>query len=270
MNITPDSFSDGGKYIDQDKALSHALEMIESGADVIDVGGESSRPGAEPVSESEEMDRVIPVIEQLAGRVRISVDTKKPSVATEAIHAGATLLNDITASMWELAAERGCGFVAMHMQGTPKTMQVAPDYADVVDEVYGFLVERAAMAKRAGVKEIWVDPGIGFGKKPEHNLALLRHLPELAESGFPVLVGTSRKTFLGLIARGTDQTVASVSERSEASLATATWAMLAGARMVRVHDVKATAEAATLVGETRIEGSDRQDFLFQADPGGNR
>jgi dihydropteroate synthase len=270
LNVTPDSFSDGGEYLDQDKAMAHAIEMIDAGADVIDVGGESSRPGAEPVSERAELDRVIPVIEELAGRVRVSVDTKKPAVANGAIDAGATLLNDISASMWQLAADRGCGWVAMHMQGTPKTMQVAPSYADVVGEVYGFLTERAAMAKAAGVKEVWVDPGIGFGKKPEHNLALLRHLPELAEGGFPVLVGSSRKTFLGLIAPAQDGSAAPVSERSEATLATATWAMLAGAAMIRVHDVKAAAQAACLVGATRIAGSGRHDFQFQTDPGGNR
>jgi dihydropteroate synthase len=185
LNVTPDSFSDGGEFLDHDKAVSHGLEMVTQGADVIDVGGESSRPGADPVSEIEELRRVIPVIEALAPRVRVSVDTVKPPVAARAVEAGATLVNDISAAMWELAAERGCGWVAMHMQGTPQTMQSDPHYSDVVSEVHGFLLERAADAVRAGVNEVWVDPGIGFGKKPEHNLSLLRHMSDLVDGGFP-------------------------------------------------------------------------------------
>lgn len=282
LNVTPDSFSDGGEFLDHDRAISHGLEMIEQGADVVDVGGESSRPGAAAVTEKEELRRVLPVIEALAGRVRVSVDTVKPAVAARALDAGATLLNDISAAMWELAAERGCGWVAMHMQGTPRTMQSDPRYSDVVSEVHHFLLDKAADAVRAGVKEVWVDPGIGFGKKPRHNLSLLRHMSDLVDGGFPVLVGTSRKSMLGLIAPNSDGTQAPVNERAEASLAAATWAMLSGAQMVRVHDVAATVQAATLVGSTRLGGpaidgpSFRQSAvrdrepIFAADPGGNR
>jgi dihydropteroate synthase len=252
LNVTPDSFSDGGEYMDRDRAIEHGLELVAAGADVVDVGGESSRPGAEPVSEAEELRRVIPVVGALAASVRVSVDTTKRSVALAAIDAGATLVNDISAGLFEVAASAGVGWVAMHMQGSPKTMQVAPRYADVVSEVHGFLLDRASTAAAAGVTEIWVDPGIGFGKTLEHNVALLRHLPELADAGFPVLVGTSRKGFLGTVAPEADGSATPTAGRSEASLATATWAMLAGASMVRVHDVGLTVQAATLVGPSRL------------------
>lgn len=246
--MTPDSFADGGRYFDLDEALSRGLEMVNEGADVIDVGGESSRPGARPVAEGEELRRVIPVVEELARSVRVSVDTVKPSVAEAAVRAGATLLNDISASLWPVAAASGVGWVAMHMRGTPLTMQDDPHYEDVVGEVQRFLVERATQAVDAGVPEVWVDPGIGFGKTLAHNLALLHHLPALVASGFPVLVGTSRKGFLGVLAAPSGEPAAPVSERLAGSLATATWAMLAGVSMVRVHDVAATVQAATLVG----------------------
>jgi dihydropteroate synthase len=252
LNVTPDSFSDGGQFMDHDLAVEHGLELVAAGADVVDVGGESSRPGAEPVGEAEELRRVVPVIEALAETVRVSVDTTKKAVAMAAIEAGATLVNDISASLWEVAASAGVGWVAMHMQGTPKTMQEAPRYDDVVAEVHGFLLDRASTAVAAGVAEVWVDPGIGFGKTLEHNLALLRRLPELTGAGFPVLVGTSRKGFLGTVAPRVDGSVAPMAERLEASLATATWAMLAGASMVRVHDVGPTVQAATLVGPPHL------------------
>jgi dihydropteroate synthase len=263
VNVTPDSFSDGGKYLEHDLAVGHGLELVAAGADVVDVGGESSRPGAEAISETEELRRIIPVIEELAEKVRVSVDTTKKAVAAKAIDAGATLVNDISAGLWEIAADRGVGWVAMHMRGTPRTMQDAPRYEDVVDEVHGFLLERAATAVAAGVTEVWVDPGIGFGKTSAQNLSLLRHMPSLAEKGFPVLVGTSRKSFLGTIAPSKDGSAMPVTERLEASIATATWAMLAGASMVRVHDVAPTLQAATLVGEARLVAQN-------ADPGGNR
>ncbi len=252
LNVTPDSFSDGGQFMDHGLAVEHGLELVAAGADVVDVGGESTRPGAEPVGEAEELRRVVPVVEALARSVRVSVDTTKKSVALAAIDAGATLLNDISAALWEVAASTGVGWVAMHMQGTPQTMQIEPRYTDVVAEVHGFLLDRATTAVAAGVTEVWVDPGIGFGKTLGHNLALLRHLPELAAAGFPVLVGTSRKGFLGVVAPGADGSAASTGERLEASLATATWAMLAGASMVRVHDVGPTVQAATLVGPARL------------------
>ena len=252
LNVTPDSFSDGGLYLDPDIAIARGLEMVAEGADVVDVGGESSRPGAEPVPEREETRRVLGVVEALAPRVRVSIDTVKPAVAEAAVAAGATLVNDISASLWQVAADAGVGWVAVHMQGSPPTMQVAPRYGDVVAEVHGFLVERARAAVEAGVPEVWIDPGIGFGKTVDHNVRLLRHVAELAGAGFPVLVGTSRKGFLGVLAAGRDGVTAPVADRLPGSIATATWAMLAGAAMVRVHDVAATVQAATLVGPARL------------------
>ena len=244
LNVTPDSFSDGGRFLDHEAAVAHGLSMVGEGADVVDVGGESTRPGAEPVDETEERRRVVPVVEALAPHVRVSIDTAKASVAEAAVEAGATLINDVGASLHRLAAAMGVGWVAMHMQGTPRTMQREPRYADVVAEVSSFLLERAAAATEAGVAEVWVDPGIGFGKTLDHNLSLLRHLPTLVGSGHPVLVGTSRKSFLGTLAHG-----APVHDRLEGSLATAVYAVAHGARMVRVHDVAPTAQAVRLAGE---------------------
>ena len=252
LNVTPDSFSDGGRYFDPEAAVARGLAMVAEGADVVDVGGESSRPGAEPVPEEEELSRVVGVVEALAPHVRVSIDTVKPAVAESAVAAGATLLNDTSASLWPVAAARGVGWIAMHMQGSPRTMQVDPHYVDVVGEVREFLVARARSAVDAGVEDVWVDPGIGFGKTAEHNLSLLRHLPELAAEGFRVLVGTSRKAFLGRLAAGRDGDPAPVAARLPGSIATATWAMLAGASMVRVHDVAAAVQAATLVGSTGV------------------
>jgi dihydropteroate synthase len=254
LNVTPDSFSDGGRFLDYERAVEHGLELIAAGADIVDVGGESTRPGAAAVDEPEELRRVVPVVEALAGRVRVSVDTTKRGVAAAAVKAGATLVNDISATLWDLAAESGVGWVAMHMQGSPRTMQESPRYSNVVTVVHEFLLERAATAVAAGVTEVWVDPGIGFGKTKEHNLALLRHIGDLAGGGFPVVVGTSRKSFLGTIAPEPDGSAAAVDGRLEASLATATWAMLAGAQMVRVHDVGPTLQAASLVGDFTGEG----------------
>ena len=252
LNVTPDSFSDGGLYLDPQRALERGLVMVAEGADLIDVGGESSRPGAEPVSAAEECRRVVPVIEALADHVRVSVDTVKPAVAEAAVAAGATLVNDISATLWPVAAAHGVGWVAMHMQGTPATMQDDPRYGDVAAEVRSFVGARAREATEAGVGEVWIDPGIGFGKTVEQNLSLLHHLPELAGLGYPLLVGTSRKSFLGRLAPLADGRPAPVEQRLAGSLSTATWAMLAGAAMVRVHDVAATVQAATLVGETRL------------------
>jgi dihydropteroate synthase len=248
LNVTPDSFSDGGAWFDPEAAADRGREMADQGADIVDVGGESTRPGADPVDVAEELRRVIPVIESLAGRVRVSVDTTKAEVANAAVGAGATLINDVSASLWPVAAAGGVGWVAMHRQGTSVTMQQDPRYADVVDEVSTFLVDRAARARAAGIDEVWIDPGIGFGKTAEHNLALLAGLDVLVDSGYPVLVGTSRKSFLGVIGPMADGAPAPVDQRLPASLATATWAMARGARMVRVHDVAATVQAATLVG----------------------
>jgi dihydropteroate synthase len=257
LNVTPDSFFDGGRYDTTERAVAHGLALVGAGADIVDVGGESSRPGAVGISVEEELARVVPVIAALAGAVRISVDTVKPAVAVAAIEAGATLLNDISASLWEVAAGAGAGgpvgWVAMHMQGTPRTMQAAPHYADVVSEVHRFVLDRAQVAMAAGVAEVWVDPGIGFGKTLEHNLSLLHHLPELVSAASAigcagVAVGTSRKRFLGVLAAPGQDEPAGLEERAEGSLATAVVAMTAGATLVRVHDVAATVQAARLYG----------------------
>ena len=245
VNVTPDSFSDGGRFVDPAIAIAHARRLLAAGADVIDVGGESSRPGAEPVDAGVELERVLPVIEALAPQVRVSIDTAKADVAHAAIDAGATIVNDITASLFEVAAERRVGWVAMHMQGEPRTMQTAPAYRDVVAEVHDFLVHRAGRARADGVGEVWIDPGIGFGKLPEHNWALLRSLPDLVASGWPVAVGTSRKAFLGRALGTADggDGITPADDRLEGSVVTALRALRDGVAMVRVHDVAATVEA---------------------------
>jgi dihydropteroate synthase len=253
VNVTPDSFSDGGLYLDHDAAIAHGLEILAEGADLIDVGGESTRPGADPVPVEEELRRVIPVVEALAPRVRVSIDTRKPEVAEAAIAAGATLVNDVSASLHDVvaAAGPGVGWVAMHMLGDPRTMQRNPTYDDVVADVREFLVGRADAARDAGVEEVWLDPGIGFGKTSSHNWSLLRHLDALVATGYPVVVGTSRKRFLGVVTARSDGQpdgdLTGVDDRLEGSVATAVWAMVQGARMVRVHDVRATVHAATVV-----------------------
>jgi dihydropteroate synthase len=270
LNVTPDSFSDGGRWFTADAAIAHGRTLVDEGADVVDVGGESTRPGATPVSEAEELRRILPVIEALAPDVRVSVDTRHAGVARAAVAAGATLINDVSASLHEVAAETGAGWVAMHMRGEPATMQADIRYEadDVVGAVRGFLDERAAVARAAGVGEVWVDPGIGFGKTRAHNLALLRHLDAIVALGHPVVVGTSRKSFLGALTARSDATAAGrdsrgnpvatvrgagaeptpADDRLEASVATATWAFAFGARMVRAHDVRATVHAAKVVG----------------------
>jgi dihydropteroate synthase len=246
LNVTPDSFSDGGRFLDPDAAVAHGLAMVAEGADIVDIGGESTRPGAEPVSADEERRRVLPVVEALAPAVRVSIDTAKASVAEAAVERGATLVNDVSASLHEVAAAAGVGWVAMHMKGTPRTMQEAPHYDDVVAEVRDHLVARAEAALAAGVDEVWIDPGIGFGKTVGHNLSLLRALPALVATGFPVLVGTSRKSFLGKVAGD-----APVHDRFEGSLATAVYAMAQGAAMVRVHEVAPTVQAVRLMMPAR-------------------
>jgi len=253
LNVTPDSFFDGGRWFDTETAVAHGLDLVAEGADVVDVGGESTRPGAEPVDEAEERRRVLPVIEALARHVRVSVDTRKPGVAEAAVAAGATLVNDVSASLWGVAADAEVGWVAMHMKGEPATMQSDAHYDDVVAEVRDHLVDRARRARDAGVREVWVDPGIGFAKTPAHNLTLLRHLDALVAAGFPVMVGTSRKSFLGsLTGPGAERPSErspepeAATDRLEASLATAAWALSQGATMVRVHDVAATAQLVRL------------------------
>lgn len=250
LNVTPDSFSDGGRFLDPDAAIAHGLRLISEGADVIDVGGESTRPGADSVETAVERDRVLPVIRVLSERVRVSVDTCKAEVAVAAVEAGATLINDVSASLWRVAADARAGWVAMHMQGTPRTMQRAPRYGDVVAEVRTFLAERAGRAREAGVEEVWVDPGIGFGKTLRHNLALLGAIRALADDGVPVMVGTSRKSFISALLGDSPP-----GDRLEGSLATAVWAMTQGVAMVRVHDVAATVQAARLVSEDVLAGA---------------
>jgi dihydropteroate synthase len=252
LNVTPDSFYDGGRWQDVATAVERGCAMARDGADVIDVGGESTRPGASPVDEKEEMRRVLPVVRELSSRLsggtRISVDTTKAAVAEAAIEAGATIINDVSASLWPTAAQAGAGWVAMHMRGRPSDMMTLTGYQDVVAEVRTFLVDRAETAAGAGVTEIWVDPGIGFAKTAAQNLMVLGHLDEIVATGWPVAVGISRKRFTGVVAGGSEGEPAPPSERLEASLAGAVWALCCGAAMVRAHDVKATADAATLVG----------------------
>ncbi|MEA1943211.1 MAG: dihydropteroate synthase [Pseudomonadota bacterium] len=246
LNVTPDSFSDGGKWIDQQAAVARALEMLGNGADVIDIGGESTRPGAEPVPEDEELRRVIPVIKALRERTaaRISVDTVKPVVARAAVEAGADIWNDVMAlrhdGAVETAAELGVPVILMHMSGTPQDMQTNPQYVNVVSEVCDFLTERADIAMGAGVTadSIWLDPGIGFGKSLDHNLALMHDLDQVIRLGYPVLFGASRKRFISAIDEG-----AAEMERLGGSLAAALRAAQAGAAMVRVHDVRMTVQA---------------------------
>jgi dihydropteroate synthase len=256
LNVTSDSFFDGGRYLDYRDAVRHGRQMVAEGADVVDVGGESTRPGAAPVSPDEELRRVVPVVEALAGEVRVSIDTTKAVVAHAALAAGATLLNDVSASLAVVAAEHGAGFVAMHRKGSPADMQLDPRYEDVVREVREHLERCAAEAVAAGVTEVYIDPGIGFGKTVRHNLQLLAALPELVATGIPVLVGTSRKSFIGHLAAGgsPDGRVGDLpplggADRFEGSLGSAVWAMACGATMVRVHDVAPTSQAAFLFQE---------------------
>ncbi len=249
VNVTPDSFSDGGAHLDPSRAVEHALAQIAAGADLIDVGGESTRPRSEPVPLEEEMRRVVPVITALAKRTRvpISVDTMKSAVARAALDAGATIVNDVSAgrfdpAMFAVVAERRAGYVAMHMQGDPRTMQDDPRYVDVVADVTDFLRERCFRALEAGVprETLWVDPGIGFGKTLEHNLELLRRLPELRSLGLPILLGVSRKAFIPKIT-GRESAPA---DRVGGTAAALTIGVLGGAEILRVHDVGIMREAA--------------------------
>jgi dihydropteroate synthase len=249
VNVTPDSFSDGGRFLDHAAAIAHGRRLIDEGADVLDIGGESTRPGAEAVAVDTELARVLPVIEGLAPLgVRLSVDTTKPAVARAAVEAGVTMINDVSASLERVAAEFGVGWIAMHRRGDPKTMQQRAHYDDVVRDVSRELAEAAARGRQAGVDEIWLDPGIGFGKTTRHNLALLAHLDAVVGLGYPVCVGVSRKRFLGELLAASDG-VAHIDgdDRREGSLAAATTAIVAGATMVRVHDVRMTVHATRVV-----------------------
>jgi dihydropteroate synthase len=252
INVTPDSFSDGGLSLDPDAAIAHGHELVAQGASILDVGGESTRPGAEPVSAAEELRRVVPVIEGLAAAgARLSIDTSKAQVAAAALDAGASIVNDVTALrgdplMAALVAERGCDVCLMHMLGEPRTMQRDPVYDDVVADVRAFLAERLDFALEHGIAEgrIWLDPGIGFGKTVDHNLELLRRLDELVALGRPLVVGTSRKSFLGAI------TGRPTGERVAGTLATNVLALARGARIFRVHDVAEACDALAVAAAT--------------------
>jgi dihydropteroate synthase len=254
VNVTPDSFSDGGLFLDADAAVEHGRRLVDEGAGILDVGGESTRPGAEPVSEEEERHRVLPVVERLAlgGGARISIDTTKLAVARAALDVGATLVNDVSAfrfdpAMAALVAEAGAGCCLMHMLGEPRTMQQDPRYDDVVSDVKAFLEERLAFAVSEGIDEerVWLDPGIGFGKTVEHNLELLRRLDEIVAIGRPVVVGTSRKSFLGKLVGGRDE-----GERLPGTIATNVLALERGASVFRVHDVAQNADALAVATAT--------------------
>lgn len=246
VNVTPDSFSDGGSYLDPERAVDHALELVAEGAEILDIGGESTRPTSVPVEVAEELRRVLPVIEGLAGRVKvpISIDTMKPEVARQAVAAGASIINDVAANredetMWGLAAETGSAYVCLHMQGTPQTMQRNPTYGNVVREVAAFFAERRQRILSCGVtaEQLILDPGIGFGKTVEHNLQLLGALGMFAEIGHPVLLGVSRKSFIGAVSGG------KVEERLPGALACACLAAEQGVAIVRVHEVAPTVQA---------------------------
>ena len=262
LNVTPDSFSDGGRFLDPVAAMSHALAMAAQGADLIDVGGESTRPGSQPVDATEQIRRVVPVIRAVRDRltdVTLSIDTTRAEVAAAALDAGADMVNDVSAGrddpeLLTLAARRTCPIVLMHMQGTPATMQLNPTYSDVVREVGDFLGDRLAVAADAGVNpaKVLLDPGIGFGKTVEHNLELLRRLDELEATGRPLVVGTSRKGFIGKVlgeGRSPDP-----SARLFGTAATVAWAVANGAAVVRVHDVGPMAQVVRMVRSIQGDG----------------
>jgi len=242
LNVTPDSFYDGGRYARAEAAVQHALQMVQDGADIVDIGGESTRPGSQPVPEEEELRRVLPVIEAVRGQVDvpISIDTTKSRVAERALQAGACMVNDISGlgfdpRMAEVVARHGALCCVMHIQGTPQTMQQNPQYEDVVRDISRYFEERLALAERAGIprENIWLDPGIGFGKTVEHNLEILRRLREFTAFGLPILIGTSRKSFIGKILGDLPP-----EERLEGTAATVAIAIMNGANAVRVHDVR--------------------------------
>jgi dihydropteroate synthase len=248
LNVTPDSFSDGGQFVSTKGAIECGIALFDEGADIIDVGGESTRPGAEPVSVADELARVLRVVEGLVdAEIPVSVDTMKPEVARAAIEAGAQVINDVNGlrseGMLEIASESEATVCIIHMLGEPRTMQLNPQYADVVEDVLTWLIDRAESACAAGIAKdkIWIDPGIGFGKTIDHNLSLLKATGEFASSGYPVMIGASRKSFIGKIVEEDDP-----ANRLPGSLAAALYAAHKGARIIRVHDVAATVQALTL------------------------
>ena len=255
LNVTPDSFSDGGRYVDVDQALDRAAAMIEEGADIVDVGGESTRPGAQAIEEAEEIRRVLPVIDRLVRThdVPVSIDTRNAAVAEAALEVGAHIVNDVSAGtaspgLLEAVACHGAGLVLMHMRGTPETMQDRPAYEDVVGAVAAYLGERIEAARSAGSARdaLVIDPGFGFGKTAAHNLELLRGIPRLAELGYPMMIGLSRKRFLGeLLGR-------EVNERLAGGLGAQAFAVLQGAQILRVHDVKETCDLVRILARINV------------------
>src|SRR5574341_1509904 len=254
INVTPDSFSDGGRFFQAEQAIEQGLRLAQEGADILDIGGESTRPGSEPVSLEEELKRVIPVIEELSNQVRIpiSIDTYKAEVARKALQAGAAIINDISAlrfdaDMVKVAREFGCPVILMHIQGTPRQMQENPAYQDVIGEIEAYFRQQIAYARQSGLddSQLIIDPGIGFGKTLEHNLEILRKLSSFQELGRPILVGVSRKSFIGKILN------LPVEERLEGSLAAMAHAILQGANIVRVHDVKESVRVARIIDELK-------------------
>ena len=250
LNVTPDSFSEGGQFFDRDDAVKHAVEMVADGADIVDVGGESTRPGSDPVPVDEEIERVSSVVERLADevpRIPISIDTRKAAVAASALEAGATIVNDVSAAadpeMFDIVRERSAAVVLMHKKGEPKTMQEAPVYDDVVGEVYEFLRGRIEAAELSGIdpERIAIDPGIGFGKDLGHNLELMQHIDALLDLGRPILVGPSRKRFIGAILNLPEY------QRVEGTIGAVAWMVAHGAHVVRVHDVREVVRAVRVI-----------------------
>ncbi|MDZ7623982.1 MAG: dihydropteroate synthase [Ignavibacteriaceae bacterium] len=248
VNVTPDSFSDGGRFIDKDKAVSYALEMIENGVDIIDIGGESTRPGSEPVGESEELRRVIPVITEILKQkpdAILSIDTTKAKVAKEALKSGAVIVNDISGGTFEpdifdVVSEFDAAMILMHTKGKPKTMQASPVYTDVVSEVYDYLATQSELAFKHGIEKIIIDPGIGFGKRTEDNLALIERLEDFKSLGFPIMIGLSRKSFIGNILN------LPIEDRDDATNAMNSFAISKGARIIRTHNVKQAVQCCKL------------------------
>ena len=252
VNVTPDSFSDGGRFLRFDHAVGHAIDLVEHGADILDIGGESSRPGSDPTPEQEELERVAPVVEELAKSVGapISIDTYKPVVARECLRLGARVVNDISGledpEMRRVISEAGAAAVIMHMRGKPKTMQEQVDYVDVVTEVRDYLVKQAEAARADGITDIALDPGLGFGKTVDHNFEIIRRIGELVQTGYPVLIGPSRKSFLGALSKKLPP-----EERLEGTIAACCAGVMGGARLVRVHDVRACKRAVEVMDRVR-------------------
>ncbi len=252
LNATPDSFSDGGKYLDFQAGLNRGLEMFQEGCDIVDIGGQSTRPGADLVPTDVELARVGDLVAELSKHGRVSIDTTNPVVAMRAIEYGASLINDVSATLYELAGSWGVGWVAMHSRGTPKTMSSMTDYKNLVEEVKGFLTQKVDQAVGCGVTEVYIDPGIGFAKTPDQNVEILSKIHEFVATGYPVLIGASRKSFLGTLAQWPQGEPSNppgdLSARDEASLGVACWCISQGVSVVRVHNVAQAVAAVALGG----------------------